>query len=240
MFKQRRIWLIGGLLGLLVIFITIGIFGYFQQRAIFNNSDAQYGKAKSLMNTIFDTKASRNDRVAAIAELSKAKVTSKCDGEWWSSWQQGVFPAMKEASMACEKHRQHLIRSTRAAGIVTAYLRDDTAIAGQLQKLSSKSDLANWQQAALKTAEGVKTTIIGMHTTEDAKALQTQATKRVDAVVKGWNMLNDSSVKQDKTAYIEAEARLKQSYVDLGAIADESDAKLVKLLDSLRLAVSQK
>lgn len=234
LFKRKRTWMIVGA----TLMVTLGagfvVLGVTSQQSVFAATDRQRQEVKSFTAAIFSNSSNNNQRLSAIKRLGELEVKGNCRGEWWNGWQQSVLPPLKKASDKCEQDRQKLDAVVAAAGQAQEFLQYDTAVTQQIATLAISSTKQNWQQAALKDAQKAQAAIKSIRTPKSSKDAQKAAVDRLGAIITSWNSLNAASAKQDKTAYLDAEGKLKQAYADLGAVADASDAGISKLVSLLK------
>lgn len=239
LFKQKRTWVVIAMVAVLVGLITVVMAGYARQQTIFGTSNERHQNAKSLVATVFNGRSTQGQRLAAIARLTEIESGDNCKGDWWNGWQQSLLPSMKDMAVRCEKQQQAIQKVVMAARQTQDFLQYDKAVAQQMAALAIDTTKQNWPLAALKSAQEARISVKGTRTPKGGEASQRVTLGCLDAIISSWNALNAASAKQDKTAYLNAEAELKQAYANLGATADASDAGISSILDLLKKEASK-
>ena len=238
--KRKQTWLIIALAVILAAFVGLWVVAGLQHAAIAKNVDKEYSDAKAAAKLIAkDSSASRDKRLVAIKTLSTPREIQNCEGEWWNVWYGMVLPSAKQGVKDCETKAKHLLATAMAASRVNEYLEADVKVTKTLAVLKPATGSDTWQKTALSSAQSALRDIEAMAVTKDSKALLVVSKDKVLAITKAWGSLNEASSKEDKTAYLDAQSKLIQSYADLGAISDVSDKQVEELVGALQVEASK-
>ncbi len=229
-FMQAHAKLIIGILLLLVlVFAWLWFAGNARQQTSFRRTSERVSQVRDLAKKSYA--GTRTNRVAALTKLAGLPQDNLCRGDWWNDWQQTLVPTIKNDAQACKAKEEKLVKVIRAASETNRYLTDEAKIAKHLQLLIVDNAALGWPTKAKKAAESALSNVNGIRVVSAVKPVQTAAKTRIEAIISAWNALHTASDKNDKTAYLSAEATLEQAYADLAAIADVSDTALSKQLN---------
>lgn len=232
--KSHGRLLAGVLIGILLLGVWAWFAGGARQQASFRRTDERVAQVKMLVKSAFS--GSRIARLSAINSLSKLPTKGMCHGDWWNEWQQAVIASIKSDADRCRQQERKVQNTVRAAQAIQDYSTADTGIAKQLAALKVDTTAPDWPLKAKAAAIRAAQAINSIRAISTAEPVQKSAKEHVAAILAAWDALNAASSKQDKDAYLAAEAQLKQAYADLAAISDVSDAQLATLLARLQTA----
>jgi len=223
------------LIGAAIIVVLLLVWGWFagsaRQQTSFHRTDDRVNQVEKLLSDVYT--GNRAERVAAIGSLARLEQKDICHADWWNDWQQSVVPTVKTEAERCRTKEKNLSKVIRAADAIQQHLAAEIKVTTQLNALTIDSSVKDWPTKAKTAAEGAVKVLDGIRVVSSVEPVKTAAKTRIEAIVAGWTSLNAASGKQDKDAYLTAEAQLKQAYANLAAIADISDAELQKLLGVL-------
>lgn len=223
------------LLGIVIAFVLLVTWAWFagaaRQQTSFRRTDERVAQAKQLLTKA--TKGSQRDRLGAIGSLANLKTNGVCAGDWWNQWQQTVVPDIKSAAGRCRAKEAKLASVTKAAAALQQYLAGQATLTMQLSALAVDATAKDWPAKAQAAAQSVKKTLDASRTVPSVEPVQKAAKSKIEVIITAWNSLTTASTKQDKTAYLTAEAALKQAYADVAAVSDIADAQLTKLFSAM-------
>lgn len=228
------------IIGIVVVALLLSAWTWFagaaRQQSSFRRTDERIAQAKTYMKAAFS--GDRTSRLSAIDALAKLPTSGTCHGDWWNDWQQKVIPAIQTAAERCRKQEGALKGVIQAAAGVKQYEHDEAGITKQLAGLKVDTTAPDWPLKAKAAAARAAKAINSIRAIPTLEPVQKSAKTHVEAILTAWDALNTASSKQDKDAYLAADAQLKQAYANLAAISDVSDAQLTTVLKRLKTAAT--
>ncbi len=237
--KQKRIWLAVGvalcIIGVIIVWIAAAV----HQKDINKQVDIEYSNTIETARAVSaDSKMSQDKRLDAVEQLSSAKPTNSCDGDWWSAWYQAL-PAAKKTTLECNSKVQRLNVVYEAAGELDIYLDDDSKVAQNLALLKVSTSSETWQKTAQTSADAVLRALERISTNKNNEALLTTSKDKTKIIIDAWKVFSEASLKEDKTAYLEAQNSLSQAYANLGEVSDASDKQVIELVHDLQASIDK-
>lgn len=232
--KTKKL-LVFGIIGVSLLLI-LG-YGWWSYNAWANykiNVESHRTSVKEEVSAVFALPVSSEEE--HVSKLEKLEALSQplggfssvCGASWFFEWQaKGAYKEAAEAVSGCRTHAQRASELKVEIDNVTAYIKDDAAIAKLTASLGSKEEYAEGEFAAQAGAwREASKQVQALTVSEAYTQVKTTAERSYATIADAWQEVQAAHEARNKANYIKAQEKLQTAYDSLQAISNESQKYL--------------